>query len=221
MRHRPIALLLLALSLLAGQAHATTLAAFTELDAIRAAALGALGASAANAEATVDSRLHLAQCSQPLQAVASGPKTVQVRCDDAPGWRVYVPVSVRREADVVVLTATARSGEPIAATQLAVQRRDMADGPGFADPAAVVGRIPRRALASGTALTEDDLALGAPLRRGDPVVLVSRAGGIEVRMAGRALGPARDGGVVTVENTGSHRVIRGRLIAEGVVEVTL
>jgi len=222
MRHRSIRALLLSMLLLAGPAYAAAPTAFADPEAIRAAALGALG-EGANAEATLDPNLHLARCSQPLQAVASGPKTVQVRCDDEPGWRLYVPVSVRREADVVVLTAPARSGEPLAASQLAVQRRDMgqAGGPGFTDPAAVVGRTPRRALARGTALTEADLALGAPLRRGDPVVLVSRVGGIEVRMAGRALGPARDGGVVSVENTGSHRIIRGRLIAEGVVEVTL
>lgn len=221
MRHRSIHMLLLAVLLLAGQSHATT-PVFTEPEAIHAAAIGALGA-AVDAEATVDPRVRLAQCSQPLQAVATGSRTVQVRCGDSPGWRLYVPVSIRREADVVVLTAPARSGEPLAATQLAVQRRDMgqAAGAGFGDPAAVVGRTPRRALASGTAVTEADLAMGTPLRRGDPVVLVAKAGGIEVRMGGRALGPAGAGGVVTVENTGSRRVLRGRVVSEGVVEVML
>lgn len=221
MRHRSIYALLLAWLLLAGTANATP-PVFNDLDAIRAAAIGALGAGA-DGEATVDPRLRVAQCTQPLQAVASGARTVLVRCDDVPGWRLYVPVSVRREADVVVLTAPARSGEPLAASQLAVQRRDMgkASGAGFGDPAAVVGRMPRRALARGTAVTEADLALGAPLRRGDPVVLVAKAGGIEVRMAGRALGPAQSSGVVSVENLGSHRILRGRVIAEGVVEVAL
>ena len=66
---------------------------------------------------------------------------------------------------------------------------------------------------------EDDLALGPPLRRGDPVVLVSRVGGIEVRMAGRALGGAAPGRVVRAENVESRRVVRGRLTAPGVVEV--
>lgn len=221
MRHGHTRALLLSL-LLASTAHAAPPGGFADLDAIRAAALGALGADA-DAEASLDPSLRLAHCGQPLQAFASGPKTVQVRCDDSPGWRVYVPVSVRREVDVVVLTAPARSGQPLAQTQLAVQRRDMGQvaGPGFADPAELVGRSTRRALASGTALTEADLALGAPLRRGDPVVLVARAGGIEVRMAGRALGPAHAGGVVTVENSSSHRVLRGRMIAEGVIEVAL
>jgi flagella basal body P-ring formation protein FlgA len=74
-------------------------------------------------------------------------------------------------------------------------------------------------LADGSVLGEDDLALGPPLRRGDPVVLVSRVGGIEVRMAGRALGGAGPGRAVNAENVESRRVVRGRLTAPGVVEV--
>jgi flagella basal body P-ring formation protein FlgA len=36
-------------------------------------------------------------------------------------------------------------------------------------------------------LTRTDLANGSLLKRGDPVMLVSRVGGVEVRMSGRAL----------------------------------
>ena len=203
----------------AGQARA---AAPQPLDDIRAAAIAALGATdAQSAEAVLDPRLRLAQCSQPLRAVASGPKTAQVRCDDTPGWRLYVPVRVRRVADVVVLGTPAASGVPISANQLVVQRRDIGDAAGatFSDPAALVGRIPNHALAPGVVPTEADLAIGRPLHRGDPVMLVSRTGGVEVRMPGRALGPARAGGMVAVENMSSHRVLRGRVAEEGVVEL--
>lgn len=188
---------------------------------IRAAAIAAMGAAEAQAEATVDPALRMVRCSQPLEAVASGPKTAQVRCADTPGWRLYVPVRVRREADVVVLTAPAASGVPIAASQLTVQRRDTAQASGvaFTDPATVAGRIPRRALAAGQAPTETDLATGTLLRRGDPVVLVSRTGGVEVRMQGRVLGPPQSGGTISVENISSHRVLRGRMAAEGEIEV--
>ncbi len=192
------------------------------LDDIGAAAIAALGAGdAQSAQAVVDPALRLPRCSRPLEAVASGPATAQVRCADDPGWRLYVPVRVHREAEVVVLRSPAAAGVPIAAGQLVVQRRDVgtADGAVFADPAALVGRVPNRALAPGAVPTEADLALGAPLRRGDPVVLVSRTGGVEVRTRGRALGPARAGGIVAVENPSSHRQLRGRLVSEGVVEL--
>lgn len=192
------------------------------LEDIREAAIAALGAGdAQSAEAFLDPRLRLARCSQPLRAVASGPATAQVRCDDTPGWHLYVPVRVRRVADVVVLGTPAAAGVPIAASQLVVQRREVADAGGapFSDPAALVGRVPHHALAPGVVPTEADLAIGRPLRRGDPVVLVSRAGGVEVRVAGRALGPARAGGMIAVENVSSHRVLRGRVAGDGLVEL--
>ncbi len=194
---------------------------FTAPETIRQAAITALGAQGTSSEATVDPALRMARCDQPLQAVATGARTVEVRCAGEPGWRLYVPVRVRREADVVVLKTPARAGVPITADQLTVQRRDMSgEGAGFSDPGDLVGRTPRVALAGGAALTEADLAIGGRLlRRGDPVVLVSRTGGVEVRMAGRALGQAAPGGAVAVENIESRRVIRGRLVEEGVVEV--
>ena len=194
--------------------------AITTPGAIAAAAIDALGASSADAEATVDPALRMAACSQPLQAVPTSARVVQVRCPDAPGWRVYVPVQVRRVAEVVVLTEPVKAGEVITADMLAVRKRDMAgEGAGFADPAAVVGRAPRRGMALGSALTEPDLAEGQLLRRGDPVVLVSRFDGIEVRVSGRALGQASPGGAVSVENIESRRIIRGRLVGDGIVEV--
>lgn len=215
-------LALLALALAGANARAAAVPTQPLAD-IRSAAIAALGAGEDPAQATLDPALRLARCSQPLQAVASGAKMAQVRCADSPGWRLFVPVRVRREADVVVLTVAAASGVPIAANQLAVQRREIGQAAGttFSDPAALVGRIPSRALAPGLVPTEADLSLGAPLRRGDPVVLVSRVGGVEVRMQGRAMGPAQAGGVIVVENTSSHRMLRGRVVADGVVEVVL
>lgn len=219
MRHAVLCILLI--FGLAGTAAARPAAgAITEPEAIAAVAIAALGADAGNAEATVDPALRMAACGQVLQAVPTSARVVEVRCPDEPGWRLYVPVQVRRVADVVVLTEPVRAGETITADMLTVRKRDMAgESPGIADPAAVIGRAPRHGMALGAALSETDLAEGALLRRGDPVVLVSRFGGIEVRVAGRALGRASPGGAVSVENIQSRRIIRGRLVGDGIVEV--
>lgn len=191
------------------------------LEDIRAVAIAAVGAAGAQAQATLDSALRLPRCAQTLQATASGARTALVRCPDAPGWRLYVPVQWRNETDVVVLVAPAPAGIPLGASQLAVQRREVGglNGAAFSDPAALIGRTPIRALPSGVVPTVRDVVTGTPLRRGDPVVLVAQSGGVEVRMQGRALGPAQAGGRISVENAASRRILRGRVVAGGVVEV--
>lgn len=193
----------------------------TPPDAIRAAALAAVGADASTAEATVDRRLRMAACTQPLQAVPVSRRSVQVRCADAPGWQMFVPVRVRDVREVAVLKDAVQAGQPITADDVTLQRRDMAGarGPGFSDPAQLVGQVARHGLAPGAAPTQEDVAAGMLLRRGDPVVLLSRTGGVEVRVAGRALGQPGAGGTVSVENIASRRVVRGRVVEPGVVEV--
>ena len=202
-----------------------TAGTFQPVESIRDAAIAAMGAMDANAqaEAAVDSRLRMPACTQPLAATVAGPTSVAVRCADTPGWQLYVPVRVRREADVVVLAKPVRGDEPITPAHLTVQRRELgaSDGPVVTDPAAVVGRRLRRAMPAGAVLEPDDVGGEGALKRGDPVTLVSRVGGMEVRMGGRAMGAGRVGSTVSVENTTSRRIIRGRVVGPGIVEVNL
>ncbi|HEY0504596.1 MAG TPA: flagella basal body P-ring formation protein FlgA [Lysobacter sp.] len=164
---------------------------FQPVASIRDAALAALPAGAV-AEAIVDARLRLPACAQALQAAASGPASVAVRCADNPGWQVYVPVRLQDGANPAAGGASAVSGlRPLGGRRL--------------KPVAFV--------------PEPDAA--PVVQRGDPVTLVSRAGGMEVRMAGRVLGAAPIGATVSVENLGSRRIIRGRLVGPGLVEVNL
>ncbi|MFN7182927.1 MAG: flagella basal body P-ring formation protein FlgA [Thermomonas haemolytica] len=78
------------------------------------------------------------------------------------------------------------------------------------------------------AMAASPAAAGAPadggspaviVKRGDPVVLRARIGNSEIRMGGRALGQAMAGNILNVENDSSHRIIRGRLNADGTVDV--
>lgn len=145
-----------------------------DLTAIQQAALTALQAGPGT-QAMVAPGLRLAACRQPLVAVPSTPTVADVRCPDAPGWRLFVPV---RNAPAAAAAGPSAAGAP-------------ADG---GAPAVIV-------------------------KRGDPVVLRARIGNSEIRMGGRALGQAMAGNVVNVENDSSHRIIRGRLNADGTVDV--
>ncbi|MGY6519311.1 MAG: flagellar basal body P-ring formation chaperone FlgA [Lysobacteraceae bacterium] len=215
---RPTAVLLLLLLMplaLAGQG-------FQSVESIRAAALGAIGdndAPGVRAEASVDPAMRLPACGRALEAVRGSNGSVEVSCPD--GWRLFVPVRVQRMAPVVVLSRSVGAGQPIPADALSVEMRDTArlSTGGLSDPGRVQGQVARRALMAGSVVSAADLMSARTLRRGDTVTLVSRAGGIEVRATGRAMGDAGPNDRVSVENLASRRVVQGVLRESGEVDV--
>ncbi len=191
---------------------------FQPVESIRAAALSTAGAGE-EADAHLDPALRMPACAQPLEARRTAAATVEVSCPS--GWRLFVPVRVRRSQPVLVLARSVASGETITADVFVAEQRDVARiaGAAIADPADAVGRTARRTLVAGSVLTAGDLVAPRLVRRGDTIALVSGDGGIEVRMAGRALGDAGASERVSVENLSSRRVVQGTVAADGSVRV--
>ena len=181
---------------------------FQPVDTIKTAALGALPVGA-DAEATLDPALRLPRCGAALVARVQGSNSVEVGCPD--GWRLFVPVRVRRSQTVLVLSRGIAPGETITADAFVPETRDASRivGAAVADPAQAVGRVARRTLSAGAVLSATDLVAQRLIRRGDNVALVSRRGGVEVRVVGKALGDAGESERVTVENLSSRRVVQG------------
>lgn len=202
-------LLRLTTALIGGLTACAIMAAdFQPVDTIKAAALGALPAGS-EAEATLDPALRLPRCGVALVARVQGSNSVEVGCPD--GWRLFVPVRVRRSQTVLVLSRGIAPGETITADAFVPETRDASRivGAAVADPAQAVGRVARRTLSAGAVLSATDLVAQRLIRRGDNVALVSRRGGVEVRVVGKALGDAGESERVTVENLSSRRVVQG------------
>ncbi|MCP1583874.1 flagella basal body P-ring formation protein FlgA [Pseudoxanthomonas mexicana] len=202
-------LLRLTTALIGGLTACAVMAAdFQPVDSIKAAALGALPVGA-DAEATLDPALRLPRCGAALVARVQGSNSVEVGCPD--GWRLFVPVRVRRSQTVLVLSRGIAPGETITADAFVPETRDASRivGAAVADPAQAVGRVARRTLSAGAVLSATDLVAQRLIRRGDNVALVSRRGGVEVRVVGKALGDAGESERVTVENLSSRRVVQG------------
>ena len=202
-------LLRLTTALIGGLTACAVMAAdFQPVDTIKAAALGALPVGA-DAEATLDPALRLPRCGAALVARVQGSNSVEVGCPD--GWRLFVPVRVRRSQTVLVLSRGIAPGETITADAFVPETRDASRivGAAVADPAQAVGRVARRTLSAGAVLSATDLVAQRLIRRGDNVALLSRRGGVEVRVVGKALGDAGENERVTVENLSSRRVVQG------------
>ena len=123
---------------------------------------------------------------------------------------------------MLVLNRGVAAGETLAAADIGQVKRDTARiaGAVLTTPEAAVGQVARRSLAAGSLLSANDLVAPRVVRRGDSVALVARRGGVEVRMAGRALGEAGQGERVSVENLSSRRVMQGVALPGGDVLVS-
>jgi len=217
MPHRIVSVCLCLLLCLPGVLAA---AAIEPVAAIRAAALSLLETEArANAEITLDANLRMPQCGKPLQARYSGAGTVEVSCPG--GWRLYVPMRLRRQAQVLVLTRAIAAGQRISADMLVRESRDTTRliGAPLSDPDQATGQLARRALPAGSVLVASHLRAPDLIDRGDPVILVSRQHGIEVRMAARALTAAAAGERISAENLSSKRRVQGVVMDDGEVRV--
>ncbi len=213
---RPLLLLLLIVALPAGAEGF----AFQSVDSIRAAALSTLEPGA-DAEATLDPGLRMPACPVALQAQPTGSSTVEVSCPQAAGWRLFVPVKVRRNQNVLLLTRGLAPGEVISPADITTEQRDAARivGAALANPADAIGKSARRMLPAGTLLLARDLESPRIVRRGDMVPLVSVGAGIEVRTVGKALSDAGINERVSVENPSTRRIIQGTVDASGAVVV--
>ncbi|MGM1041245.1 MULTISPECIES: flagellar basal body P-ring formation chaperone FlgA [Stenotrophomonas maltophilia group] len=187
---------------------------------IRAAALSTLPAGS-EGEAQVADALRLPICGSALQVQPTANTTVEVSCPDAGGWRLFVPVKVRRNQTVLVLNRGIGTGETLTAADITTAQRDAARiaGAVLSDPNAAIGRVARRPLQAGALLSNNDLVVQRLIKRGDNVSLVSRRGSVEVRIAGRAMGDAGENERVSVENLSSRRIVQGTVDAAGDVIV--
>lgn len=140
-------------------------------------------------------------------------------CSSAPEQRAELVVRGSLAADVVVVKSNVPANRPIAAEQVAVERRDISAAPDAApDIESVVGKSSRRALRSGQIVSQRWLAEPVLVKRGAAVNIVARNTGVEVQVAGEALEAGRREQVVRVRNVANGAVIRARVIGENTVE---
>ena len=189
--------------------------------------LGA-GSSSDELEATqIDPRMRLPACAGKLESHAPMPRgsqsraIVRVACRSGTPWNLNVPVEIRRRSDVLVMKRAAARGETLSAADVTVQSRML---PGLESPyvgqvAELQGRLTRRPIPAGTALTAEALAAALLIHRGQKVTLAASHSGIEVPAPGHALADATPNQRVRVQTLNSLKILEGVADTEGVVRV--
>lgn len=228
------ALLVLALSLVAGIVHAETAAhespaaiARTAQEFAAARARQLAGEAKINVGA-VDAQ-NLPRCAQPLTAEAapaaqpSGPWSVGVRCRGTSPWLIYVPVRVEVRAQVLVAAHALARGATLGEPDLARREVDLTTfGHGvLTEPGQALGKHLRFPVAAGTVLNDAMFEQRPVVKRGQTVTVISGQPGFEVRVRGEALADGTAGATIPVRNRATRRVIEGRVEGAGLIRVPL
>ncbi len=177
----------------------------------------------------LDSRLRLRQCELPLESYAPqgkklmGKITVGVRCNGATPWSLFVPVSVKVMAEVVVSKRGMPRGSIIGPDDVTTDRRDISQlHRGYLEePKAVVGKKLRQRVRRHQVLTPYQLDNPLTVKRNTRVVIQASKESVQVRMMGKALQNGSLGQIIRVRNESSNREIDAKIIAPGIVEVPM
>jgi flagella basal body P-ring formation protein FlgA len=171
--------------------------------------------------------LRLARCETAVKAAAApglkmpGRALIELRCDGRPPWHLYVPAKIVGTAPVVLAAHSLVAGSVLRPADLTVDRRDMVGlPPGYLDdPSLAVGLTVVRGVPAGSILTNQQLLGVQAVKRGQSVTLIANAGGITVRMAGRALTDGFVNERIKVQNLSSGKTVEGIARSDQVVEI--
>ena len=175
----------------------------------------------------IDPHMQLERCSLPVKPVV-GPGghmrdrvLVELRCPGVPHWHIYVPVRVVGTTKVTIAAHAIVAGSVLSEQDVRVEQRDVSElPPGYLDdPTVALGLTASRPISSGAVITNQFLMGTKAVQRGQMVTLVADAGGLSVRMAGRALSDGLVNQRVRVQNLSSGKIVEGIARSEQVVEI--
>lgn len=175
----------------------------------------------------LDPRLQLPACQNALKAYLPDGQsqdhitTVGVRCLDTKPWNVYVPVSIHIQSPVLVSTRNISRGELIQEQDVEIAKRDRAQlrYGYYKEKDFVVGQVASQNISAGTAITQKLVEMPNIISRGQSVTLFIQVNKIQVEMKGIAQDNGYLNKTIPVLNPSSKKVVQGRVVGPGRVEV--
>jgi len=177
---------------------------------------------------SLDPRLRLSKCSQPLetffpQGGRSNRPTVGVRCSAPKKWTIYVSAEVHQMVTVWVASDYLPRGSLIRQQDFTQKQMDISQlrYGYYTEFNEVSGKTLKRHLARGAVLTPAAITVTKVIKRGEQVSIIAETGGITVRAAGQALEDGGVGDIIRVKNLNSRKVIEARVDGPGRVKIDL
>jgi len=173
----------------------------------------------------LDQRVSLPKCEDPVSVLKDrnqsvlGRVTIGMRCETPEPWTIYLRGRVTSFVSIPVLNVPINRTELISEDDVVLQEMEIdTDLRGVViDPKQIIGKIAVRNLIASEPLRQSDLKAPQLISRGQSVNITSRAGGLIVTMKGKALGNARAGDRLWVQNQSSNKRVEGEVTPEGEV----
>lgn len=156
----------------------------------------------------------------PLGAKLWGNSSIGVRCSRGADWTLYVPITVRVQAPVVVATRPLASGKQLADEDLTLQMAELTQLPAgiVLSTQDAVGKVLVAGVVAGHPLRLDMLRAPIVVRQGQSVRLTAQGRGFKVSSEGKALSNAAVGQNVQVKAQ-NGQTVSGVVQADGSIEV--
>lgn len=173
--------------------------------------------------ATLDSRLRLTHCPEPLNVTIPGKQslsgniTVLISCQPD-NWQVYVPVRTQLLLPRVVATKPLARGMVLSNSDLTVKMIELRFQRGlvFEHPEQIIGSKIKRTVNMGEPVLGSDICL---VCRNDAITIRAGGSGLSIVTKGVALSDGSLGEQIRVQNSKSKRMIDA--VITGVGEVTV
>jgi flagella basal body P-ring formation protein FlgA len=171
----------------------------------------------------IDSRTVLRACTAleaftPSGAQLIGKTSIGVRCNEKPGWSVFVQANIRVSADMLVANRPLAQNTVLSANDFSLQNGELGQPGILIDPAQAIGKTLKFAIGAGQVLRQDMLRAPYVVMQGQTATVRVSSKGFSVRSSGQALNSGADGQSVQVRMA-SGQVISGIAATDGSVDV--
>ena len=176
----------------------------------------------------LSNRLRVVECPEPLSALEpatglrGGRISIRVSCKGPRPWSVYVMASVKSEVQVVITTRAMARGEVLLPEDISEKTvlRAPAIQPLLRQTEEALGNALKRSIGEGVELSAAMLKKPTIIRSGEHTLIMAEAGGLQVRVTGKALQHGVVGEIIRVLNLSSKKTVRGRVEADGTITVS-
>ena len=171
----------------------------------------------------IDARTVLRACSAleaflPSGSQLMGRTTIGVRCNERPGWSIFVQATIRVTATLLVANRPLAQNTVLGANDFSPQSGELGQPGLLTDPSQAIGKTLKFGIGAGQVLRQDMLRAPFVITQGQAADVRVRSTGFSVRSTGQALNNATEGQSVQVRMP-SGQVVSGTANSDGTVEV--